>query len=355
MRLALRGGGPIEWLALRAGLVPAPAAEAWAGMALSGVLVAATEVGVTACLARRPLTAAEVADELDLDPAATLLLLRCLRSGGHLTVRGDRYRLSRSSRRWLDPDSRFSVARFVAGTADYWGWWKSLPDVLRTGRPVGHHAAPPDDPYWDRYIAGQYELARLSAAEVARRIRLPKGARTVLDIGGGHGWYSAQLCRRHPRVRATVVDLEGSARVGRRIIAAAGLTDRVKHREGNALDVDLGSGYDAVLCFNLVHHLEPDEIVALFRKIHAALSPGGLLAVLDAFRTPARGDSAAADTLGMFVFLSSGAHSYTPAELRHWCAVAGFSAPRRTAVRRVPGLALYQADRVQEHRRGSGT
>ena len=41
MRLSLRGANPAEWLALRAGLVPVAAAEAWGGMALSGVLIAA--------------------------------------------------------------------------------------------------------------------------------------------------------------------------------------------------------------------------------------------------------------------------------------------------------------------------
>ena len=40
MRLSLRGDNPTERLALVAGLVPDAAAEAWAGMALSGVLVA---------------------------------------------------------------------------------------------------------------------------------------------------------------------------------------------------------------------------------------------------------------------------------------------------------------------------
>jgi SAM-dependent methyltransferase len=346
MKLALQGERVIERLALRVGLIPAPAAEAWAGMALSGVLIAAAEAGVLACLARRPHTAAEVAADLDLDPTATLLLLRCLSSVGYLTVRGDRYRLGRSSARWLDPASRYSVTQFVAGTTDYWDWWKSLPDVLRTGRPVGHHLAPPEDPYWDRYVSGQFDLARLTAAEVVRRIRLPRSARTVVDVGGGHGWYSAQLCRRHPSLRATVVDLEGSARVGREIIAATKLADRVRYRDGDALEIDLGDGYDAALCFNLVHHLEPRQIVALFKKIHAALSPGGTLAILDAFRTDTEQRSAAADMLGMFVFLSSGARSYTPAELRRWCADAGFSEPTRRGLRRVPGLALYQTNKI---------
>ena len=48
MRLALRGANPAEWLALRAGVVPTAAAEAWGGMALSAVIIAAVRTGITA-------------------------------------------------------------------------------------------------------------------------------------------------------------------------------------------------------------------------------------------------------------------------------------------------------------------
>jgi hypothetical protein len=293
MRITLRGANPAEWLALRAGLVPVAAGEAWGGMALSGILLAAVRTGVTARLARQPSSAADLAADLGLDPLPTRLLLDCLRSAGYVTSRAGRYRLSRSSRRWLDPDSELSVARFVAGTSDYWDWWSRLDEVTRSGQPAGHHDAPPGDPYWRRYIGGQFELARLSAAEVARKLRLPGDPRSLLDIGGGHGWYSAQLCRRYPRLVATVLDLPGSAAIGREIIAEAGMADRVLYRDGNATTDDLGSGYDAVLCFNLVHHLTPGQIVSLFGKIHQALAPGGTLAVMDAFADPARRKSAA--------------------------------------------------------------
>jgi SAM-dependent methyltransferase len=345
MRLYLKGGNPAEWLALRAGLVPVAAAEAWGGMALSGTLIAAVRTGLTARLAEQPATAAELADGLGLDPLPTRLLLDCLRSGGHVTCRDGRYRLSRSSRRWLDPDSRRSVARFVAGTADYWSWWSRLDEVARSGQPAGHHDAPPGDPYWRRYIGGQLDLARLSAGEVARKLRLPGGPRSLLDIGGGHGWYAAQLCRRHPQLTATVLDLPGSAAIGREIIAAAGMADRVRFRDGDATTDDLGHGYDVVLCFNLVHHLAPEQIARLFGRIRDALAPGGVLAVMDAFADPGRRQSAAANVLGLFVYLSSGSQVHTPAELRGWLRDAGFGAPRRTRILRIPGQAMYVARR----------
>lgn len=341
MRLSLHGANPAEWLALRTGIVPAAAGEAWGGMALSGMLIAAVRTGMTARLARQPSTAADLAADLGLDPVPTRLLLDCLRSAGHVTSRAGRYQLSRSSRRWLDPDSELSVTRFVAGTSDYWGWWSGLDEVTRGGRPAGHHDAPPGDPYWRRYIGGQLELARLSADEVARKLRLPGGPRSLLDIGGGHGWYSAQLCRRYPQLTATVLDLPGSAAIGREIIAGAGMADRVQHRDGDATTDDLGVGYDAVLCFNLVHHLAPEQIASLFGKIHKALAPGGLLAVMDAFAEPGRRTSAAANLLGLFLYLSSGSQVHTPAQLNGWLRQAGFGAPRRMRILRIPGQALY--------------
>ena len=213
-----------------------------------------------------------------------------------------------------------------------------LPGARRQPQLPGHFAG-----------AQPGELARLSAAEVARKLRLPAGARELLDIGGGHGLYSMELCRRHPGLTATVLDLPGSAAVGREIVAAAGMADRVRFADGDATAGDLGtsagrgSGYDAVLCFNLVHHLTPAQIAALFGTVHEALAPRGTLAVMDAFADPARRASAAANFLGLFVYLSSGSQVHTPAELRGWLREAGFATPRRIRVLRIPGLALYVA------------
>lgn len=354
MRLALRGANPAERLALRAGLVPVAAAEAWGGMALSGIVVAAVRTGLTARLAAGHATAAELAGELGLDPMPTRLLLDCLRSAGHVTERSGRYRLSRSARRWLDPASPVSVAGYVAGASDYWPWWSRLEETVRTGKMSGSHEAAPGDPYWRRYIAGQRELARLSAAEVARKLPLPASPRSLLDIGGGHGGYSAALCERHPTLRATVLDLPGSAAVGRELIAAAGLADRVAFRDADAATADLaadsGGGYDAVLCFNVVHHLAPADAAALFRRIGAVLKPGGTLAVLDVFAEPGRRASAHADMLALFVYLSSGARVHTPRELGEWLRAAGFAPPRKIRILRIPGLALRVTTRARAKR-----
>jgi ubiquinone/menaquinone biosynthesis C-methylase UbiE len=347
MRLTIRGENLLERVVLRTNLAPVPAFESLSGMALSGVLIASTRLGLVTRLAQRPATIDELTEELQLNREPTRLLLDCLRSLGYVGCRQGRYSLSRRAQRWLVPASPSSVGQFVAGCRDYWQYWSNLPEVVRSGVAFDHHAAKPDDPYWREYIMGQFELARLSAPEVAKKLRVPADARTLLDVGGGHGWFAAELCRRYPALHATVIDLPGSAQIGREIIANVGMSHRVTHCDGDALDIDLGSSYDAALCFNLIHHLKPGQIVTLLGKIHAALNPGGLLAILDLFTQPrnTRPD-AAASYLGLFFYLTSGAETYSPEQLRDWLHVAGFDTPRRVRLRHIPSQTLYQATKI---------
>jgi SAM-dependent methyltransferase len=297
------------------------------------------------------------------------LLLACLRSAGYVAAHGGRYGLTRAGRRWLDPASSTSVADFVAATGDYGRWWGELPALLRpeAANEQGNaadehgsaatrtHATPAYDPYWRRYLYGQRDLARLTATAVARAIAVRR-PRAMLDLGGGHGLYTAALCRRHPGLQATVLDLPGSAAVGREIVSGLGMVDRVRFAEGDVRTADLGTEYDLVCCFNLVHHLAEPDVVSLFRRVRAALAPGGVFAVLDAF--PEReGAMASTDLLAMFVYLSSGARLHSPASLVGWLRSAGFNdsarkrlwgrprpmSPRGMRLPQVPGLTLYQA------------
>jgi SAM-dependent methyltransferase len=343
VRFALRGDTALERLALRSGLVPTPAVEAFGGLASAGVLVAAVRLGVTARLADRWSDSSTLAADLDLDPHVTGLLLDCLASTGHVRRRGRRYRLSRGSRRWLDPASPCSVAGFVAACGDYGPWWTSLPEAVRTGVAVGHHDAPPDDPYWRRYMLGQLDLARLTAGEIAGRVPVPDGSRSLLDVGGGHGWYTVALCRRFPDLAGTVLDLPGSAAVGREVVAGTEVAGRVGFVDGDALRDDLGGPHDVVLCFNVVHHLGEEPAAALLKRVHDALRPGGVVAVLDGFA--ADRPSGATAYVGLFMFLSSGARIYPEAALRGWLDGAGFVGVRGHRVVRGPGLTLYVARR----------
>ena len=341
VRPAIRAEGPLERIAFALNLAPVPAAEGLFLPAVARSVMAGVRLGIFGSLARRPAGADQLAQELGLAPEGTRLLLNALVAVGHVRSDGPRYSLTRQARRWLDPSSDLYIGDYVLDTIEYWGWWDRLEDVVRTGNSVELHERAPDDPYWRVYIRGQYQLARVSAPEVARALRLPRQSRALLDVAGGHGWFSAALCRRYPTLTATVLDLPGSAAVGREIIAEAGMSDRVRHVEGDLATSDFGGPYDAALCFNIIHHLTPEQNVALLRKAGAALAPGGTLAVLDLFTKPGPPKGDAGDYLGLFFYMTSAAATYSPDELRSWLEQAGFERPRRVKIRRIPVQTLY--------------
>jgi O-methyltransferase/methyltransferase family protein len=349
MRIRPAAEDPLERVALALNLVPLPAAYVMYGMTAGRVVGAAQRLGIFSRLLKGPATAGRLAEELSLQVAGTRLLCESLAGLGVLEQDGHTFSMSNSARKWLDPASETYIGTWVEHTVSYWEWYGDLERIVREGGSFEIHREPAEDEeYWRVYITGQYELARLSAEEVAKAISLGQNPAALLDVAGAHGWFSAALCRRHDSLKATVVDLPGSARVGREIISRAGMSERVEHREGDMFTTDLGGPYDGALVFDIIHHLSGEQIVALFQRVRESLRPGGTLAVLDMFRADAdaKRQRASAAALGLFFHLTSGADLHSPRELGDYMREAGFSKPKRTRIRRIPDQDLYQAQAV---------
>jgi SAM-dependent methyltransferase len=336
-----------ERIGLMLNRLPTPIGEAMFSMPVARSLQIAQRTGMLAALAEDARDPAELAEHLGLQPTATKLVLDVIASLGHVEQRPDgRFEMSERARRWLDPHSDHYVGDFLADTAEYWDWWGRLETLIREGKPLDLHDRPADDPYWRSYIRGQYQIARLSSDEVAKAVPLPRGAHSLLDVAGGHGEFSMALCRRHPGLRATIVDLPGSARIGREIVSGAGMEDRVRHVEGDMFEADFGGPHDGALCFNIVHHLTPERARELFAKVRAVLRPGSPLCVLELYDRPEGQRPDSGSILGLFFHLTSGADTYTVEQVSGWLRDAGFDAAHRHTFRTLPSLAMLSAKAV---------
>jgi ubiquinone/menaquinone biosynthesis C-methylase UbiE len=344
MRITARPDGLTERIGQMLNRLPTPIGEAMFAMPVARSLQVAQRTGMLAALAEDARHPVELAEHLGLQPVATERVLDVIASLGHIELRADgRYEMTDRARRWLDPRSDHYLGDFLADTGEYWGWWQSLEDIVRGGGHLDLHDRPADDPYWRSYILGQYQLARLSSGEVAKAVPLQRSAHSLLDVAGAHGEFSMALCRRHPGLRATVVDLPGSARIGREIVSGAGMDDRVHHVEGDMFEADFGGPHDGALCFNIVHHLTPEQAERLFAKIRAVLQPGAPLCVLELYDRPDGQRPDSGSILGLFFHLTSGADTYTVEQVSRWLADAGFGGARKHTFRTLPSLAMLSA------------
>lgn len=344
MQVTLRPDGILERLALWLNLGPAPVALSFFGMMSSRTAMAGVRLGVFRALAQQPSTAEDLSAALSLSRDGTRQLLHALSILGLLRHDGDRFALAARARAWLDPASARYVGDFLEFNYAQWEWWSHLEDAIRTGRGPEIHAFPPDDPRWRAYVLAMFQLGRLAGPEVTSHLKL-HAPRRLLDIGGSHGWFSELLCRRYPTLEATVMELPGALEPGRELLAREGTSGRVRHLPGHAGIDPLGDGWDAILLFQVLHHLNEAQARALLSKIYAALRPGGTLAITEFFAEPPRRKPDASALIALHYFLTSSAAAYPEKAVLGWMADAGFSIRKTARLRRIPFQRLVIAVR----------
>ena len=339
----------VEWIALKFDLAPRALIDTHAAMLLARTLMAGAELGVFDSLAAGPLTAAEVAAACDAAPGATALLLDALAASGYLRFRDGRFALTRRARRWLPADAPSSLRDKLLLQMIEWRWLETLESFVRTGRPLEFHDSMTAG---DRelYHRGMRALAGVAGREVARRVPVPAGARRMLDLGGSHGHFAAEICRRYPNLSAEVMDLPEAIEAAAPLLAAERLGECLVHRPGNAATADLGSGqYDLVLMSNLAHHFDAEQNEQLTKRVARALKPGGAFVIQDAARAERPGEAGQIPALlGLYFAMQSrpGVRTWSVREMAEWQRSAGLKVRRAKRLRTAPGWVQQAAIRA---------
>ena len=132
----------------------------------------------------------------------------------------------------------------------------------------------------DLFSSAQHQGSSGPAVLLARRVDL-SASKSLLDVAGGTGAFSIELCRRYPELRSTIVDFPSVISVARRYVEERGLADRIALLAGDALEVDWPSDQDVVLMSYLLSAVNQADIDVLLDRAGSALVPGGMLIVHD--------------------------------------------------------------------------
>jgi SAM-dependent methyltransferase len=329
----------VDWLALKLELAPRALVDTHAAMLLARAVMAGAELSIFDALAAGPRTAEEIATVCGSDAGATELLMDALASSGYLAFGDGRYTLARRAK-WLLSGASSSVRDKLLLQAIEWRWLETLEAFVRTGRPLDFHHSM-SEAERSLYHRGMRALAGLAGAEVARRVPVARGATRMLDLGGSHGHFAAEICRRRRRLCAEVMDLPEAIEAAAPLLAAEGLGDRLVHRPGDAATADFGAErYDLVLMSNLAHHFDAAQNSALALRIARALKPGGAFVIQEPARSERRGQTGQIPALlGLYFAMQSrpGVRTWTVHEMAEWQRSAGLKARRARRLRTAPG------------------
>ncbi|XWW47639.1 class I SAM-dependent methyltransferase [Fibrella sp. USSR17] len=347
MQLKISADNPLEWVALRANMVPVPLLHAQIMPVISKAVLEAADKGVFDAVADGNDTTDDIAVACGLNPKATGELMGLLTALGYFTYLSGSFTLTKMARKWTlrhEPESVYGMLLF--NNRVVWPWLDKLGTYLQTGEGIHYHDHL-DAQQWNYYQQAMVAASGSEAKEFGQRTPVPKAVKAgapacMLDIGGSHGQHSVALCKRYAGLSSTIIDLPAAIEQAAPLLARLGMGDRVKHQPGNALTDNFGEAqYDIVLMSSLAHHFTPDQNRDVAKRVARALKPGGIY-IVNEFIRPETG--AAPELVGsstdLFYGLTSTAGNYSISEIQDWQRDAGLRKPRVITYRTLPGRAM---------------
>lgn len=271
------------------------------GQRLARIVHVLAELGVAELLADGPRTVTDIAERTGTHAPSLYRLLRCAATVGiftedppetfGLTSLADGLRADH-------PDSvlplvRYSNLEIVRRPFD------NILHSVRTGEPAFGRtfdmefyeyldSHPAVGRFFEHFMRG---WSRQLAIEELPRFRLERFA-SIADIGGGDGYFLAQILRRHPAMTGCLLDLPSVVAQAERVLAEHGVADRVTVVGGDFFTTPLPAGCDAYLLKAVLHNWSDEKAVALLRRVRAVIGDTGasLLVVEPVIGPPNRWD-----------------------------------------------------------------
>lgn len=311
-----------------------------AGFVYSQTLAACVATGLLDRLAGPPVALADLAEHIDLPPAAALRLLRAAAALDLVQpLRGERWTLGQAGAALC---GNGGIAEMVAHHALLYADLADPVTLLRRGGGggalAGFWAYAGDPGMGDAgQVAAYSRLMAASQPLVAQQVldAYPFARhRRMLDVGGGEGRFVESVAARVPRLALALFDLPAVAERAESRLDGIGLGSRVRVHAGSFLADPLPPGHDLMTLVRVLHDHDDGPALLLLRAIHAALPPGGRLLIAEPM-AGTRGSLPAGDAyFGLYLLAMGSGRPRTSREIHALLNAARFSRSRtlRTAM-----------------------
>ncbi len=314
------------------------------GFVYTKTLTATVDLGIIAALAKAPATTDALALAADLPlPAMQRLLAAAAAIDLVEALPRDRWTLGQRGAAlsnnqgalamiehhklfYVDLGDPVAALRQGRGGGRLAAFW-SYAEAAGRGDP-----ASADDPgtlaYSDLMAASQPMVAEqiIAACDFGRHRRL-------LDIGGGHGAFLAEVAARHPKLQLSLFDLPPVAAAARGVLDGKGL-QRIGTHGGSFRDDALPPGADVVTLVRILHDHDDAVVAALLAKIYASLPVGGRLVIAEPMAGTSGAEAMGDAYFGLYLWAMGSGRPRTAEHYGAMLAAAGFRRCReiRTAL-----------------------
>jgi SAM-dependent methyltransferase len=302
------------------------------GHAEARILQSAVSLGVFDTLEGSPQTAEAVANSLKLDAQATELLLNALSALNILQKHGSSFSLAESVKPYLLRSSPRYLGGMILFEDLSWRYWEKLPDAIRTGKPARAANMYQEHPReTEIFINAMDSLVKARGDTEALASALEwADVESFLDIGSGPATYPIALCRRFPRIRATIFDLPGTLKITDRYVRQAQLAERITLISGDYRKDPIPGQFDVIFLSNIIHGEDYSGNRALIAKLTGNLKSAGRIVIKDHILDDSRTHPPVGAIFSLLMLLTTdGGRCYSFREIKNWMQLAGLKEVRQ--------------------------
>ena len=294
------------------------------------LLAALVHLDLFSWLDDHPSTKEDICRALDITDRPTDVMLTLMAAMGLVEERNRVFYLTLAAREHLVKRSPWYLGPYFESLKDR-PVTLDLLKVLRTGKPANWGSQQKD---WHRSMETEEFATQFTAAMDCRGVYLAQAvAKSIdlsrhthlLDIAGGSGIYSCSFVAHWPHLAATVLEKPPVDKIAARAIANRGYSEKVDVAAGDMLTAPLPTTGDIHLYSNVLHDWDEPVVRQLLTKSFAALPPGGLVLVHDAYLNAAKNGPLHVAEYSVLLMHSSEGRCYSVAEMETYLTDAGFS------------------------------
>jgi ubiquinone/menaquinone biosynthesis C-methylase UbiE len=162
--------------------------------------------------------------------------------------------------------------------------WMQLDEIVKSGRPA--MAVNQEDQgaqFFEQFVEDIFPMSYAAAGVLGDALKLSHVGKpvSVLDIAAGSGVWGIALAQKSAQVKVTAVDWPGVLPVTRRIAQRFNLQDRFTFVAGDLQTADFGKNHNIATLGHILHSEGEQRSRALLERVHAALAPGGTIAIAE--------------------------------------------------------------------------
>jgi O-methyltransferase domain/Dimerisation domain len=251
------------------------------GYWVTQAIYAAAELGLADLLGRKGRTVTELAHQTQTNEDALYRLLRALASVGIFAEVAPREFAITPMAVLLRDDTPGNLRAFsrFQGDAWHWGCWGDIVNSVRSGQPATvrlYQAAHCFD-----YLTGNRESATIFDAAMsgyASQMHAAildaydfRGARLIVDVGGGQGRLLATILADSPQASGIVFDQAAVTAQVPAVLAEFGVGERCAVQSGDFFATIPANG-DLYLLSSVLHDWNDEQAASILRGIAAAMS-----------------------------------------------------------------------------------